>query len=60
MLLVHEDESEGGVEYCRSFDLNDDRWNDSLISYKIGTSLNKIDIYGQVLYTGNDFCIRQN
>ena len=51
---------EGGVDCCRSFDLNGDRWNDLLISCKTGTNLNKYEVYGEILYTGIDFCIRQN
>lgn len=53
-------DGEGGVDCCRSFDLNGDRWNDLFISCTRGKSTTKYDVYGEVLYTGQDFCIRQN
>ena len=46
----------GAIDCCRTFDLNGDRWNDLLISCEMGGS----NFYGELLYTGTNFCIRQN
>ena len=45
----------GIIDCCRTFDLNGDRWNDLLVSCDVTDN-----VYGEVLYTGTNFCIRQN